>query len=56
MTFYWKEIRGKKAVAKLNTILRQGLQYSALREIDGSLMLMLRSHQKAKLEPRRPVP
>jgi hypothetical protein len=30
VTFSWKEIRGKEAVAKLNTILRRGLQYSAL--------------------------
>jgi hypothetical protein len=30
MTFYWKEISGKEAVAKLNTILIRGLQYSAL--------------------------
>jgi hypothetical protein len=30
MTFYWKEIWGKEAVAKLNTIPRRGLQYSPL--------------------------
>ena len=29
-TFYWEEIREEDAVAKLNTILRHGLQYSAL--------------------------
>jgi hypothetical protein len=30
MIFYWKEIWGKEAVAKLNTIPRRGLQYSPL--------------------------
>jgi hypothetical protein len=30
MTFYWKEICGEEAVAKVNTILGRGLQYSAL--------------------------
>jgi len=30
MIFYWEEIWEKEAVAKLNTILRRGLQYSAL--------------------------
>jgi hypothetical protein len=29
MTFYWKEICGEEAVAKLNTILRRVLQYPA---------------------------
>jgi hypothetical protein len=28
MKFYWKEMCGKGAVAKLNTILRRELQYS----------------------------
>jgi hypothetical protein len=30
MTFYWKEICGEEAVAKVNTIPGRGLQYSAL--------------------------